>query len=254
MDKSLSYTQPISRYNRSVSLDDWYTSMDCYEKGEYQKSVVHLLRYINPPVTIPDGPDLDITIPHGSVNVHLKMTGENFSVEVPFLKFNSSSLRLPSMRQMIESNFSAMVLAQTVLKGDELWMEYKMPVENCEPYKVYDLLDEMCREADQNDDYYIDRFKLEHISEIKAEPFTQEEREAAAREFGAIISEGLACADYMDGKRYYDMECDALAITLFRLKHSIFPRGYWTGTFRMSCRGCTSISLRKPSPPKPRRR
>ncbi|MCU0847552.1 MAG: hypothetical protein MUD12_06660 [Spirochaetes bacterium] len=225
MEKCLSYSRPISKYTRSVSLDDWYKSMDLYEAGDFAKSIVHLLRYINPPVEIPDAKKLNLTIPHGSVNVSVKMDSKNFSVSVPFLKFGPSSLKVPAMRQIIEGNFSSLTLAQTVLKDGELWMEYGAPIEDCEPYKIYAVLDEICREADSNDDYYIDRFKLEHINEIKAEKYGPKEREAAAKEFKAIIEEGLSYADYLEGKRYYDMGCDALAITVFRLKYAIFPQG-----------------------------
>ncbi|MDX1958807.1 MAG: hypothetical protein SFU98_09550 [Leptospiraceae bacterium] len=225
MDISFHYSKPIARYQRAVSLPDWFLSTDYYDKGNYQMSVVHLLKYINPPIPVPDGPDLNITIPHGSVNVTIKLTKEKFSLKVPFLKLTATSQKLPALRQMIEKNFSTLVLGQITMKGDELVFEYEAKTADCEPYKIYSLLDEICYEADNNDDYYIDRFKLEALSVPNLNYFSPTELKQGIDEFKSIINECLQHAEESEAKRFYGMACDALAIAFFRIRYSIFPQG-----------------------------
>lgn len=225
MENSISYYKPINRYFRRVNLDEWFISFDEYEAGNSYSALVHLLRYINSPAPIPDGDSLELKIPHGSVNIHIKANKESLSIDVPFLKFTPESSKLPAMRQMIEQNFSSLILGQIVLKEGALWFHYEDRIENFEPYKIYYLLDEICAEADNNDDYYIDRFKLEHVEKPEYQPFTGEELQKASEIMKNIITQGIKYAEYFENKRYYNTACDMLAITFFRIKYTIFPQG-----------------------------
>ncbi|MCB1176863.1 MAG: hypothetical protein KDK36_04705, partial [Leptospiraceae bacterium] len=219
MENSLSFQKPINRYFRKVSLSDWFTSLDNYDDGNNLKSVIHLLRYINGPVPIPDGDSIELKIPHGSVYVYIKADNENFEVNLPFLKLNSSSKKLPAMRQFIEQNFSSLILGQIILKdNDELWYHYKDKIANCEPYKVYYTLDEICNQADNNDDYYIEKFQLEHVENPELNYFSQEDSDKAKSTMKSIIEEGLSYAEFFESKRWYNTACDSLAITYFRIK------------------------------------
>jgi hypothetical protein len=146
MDKSLTYYKPINSYFRKVNLDEWFLSRKAYEEGDYYQALLHLLRYINPPISIPDTSSLDLKIPHGSVNVHIKADQKTFSVDIPFLKFTPQSKKLPAMRQMIEQNFSSLILGQIILQDSELWFHYDEPIEKFKPYKIYYILDEICIE------------------------------------------------------------------------------------------------------------
>jgi hypothetical protein len=225
MDKSLTYYKPINSYFRKVNLDEWFLSRKAYEEGDYYQALLHLLRYINPPISIPDTSSLDLKIPHGSVNVHIKADQKTFSVDIPFLKFTPQSKKLPAMRQMIEQNFSSLILGQIILQDSELWFHYDEPIEKFEPYKIYYILDEICIEADRNDDYYIDRFQLEHVQKPEIQLFTEGEVNQASEIFKNLIQEGLQLAEYFENKRYYNATCDILAITFFRIRHVIFPQG-----------------------------
>lgn len=225
MENTLKYLPPISKYHRKISLDDWFESTKYYDQGNYYKSLIHLLRYINGPVPIPDTPSISLKIPHGSVYVNIQADAEKFKVSVPFLKFIPGSVKVAAMRQMIEQNFSTLILGQIVLKGEELWYEYEDKTSNCEPYKIYYMLDELCTQADNNDDYYIDRFKLDHVEKPVLDQFTPTEYSKAESEFKEIISEGLKYADYFEKNRWYNLTCDVLAITFFRLRHVTFPQG-----------------------------
>lgn len=225
METSIKYYEPINKYSRRVNLDEWFVCYDLYKKGDYYPSFIHLLRYINPPYPIPDTPELNLKYPHGSVHVQIQANKDFYKIDVPFLKFTPNSMRVPAMRQMIEANFSSLILGQIELKEDELWIHYEDRMSNFDPYKVYDLLNEICLEADNTDDYYVDRFKLDYLEYPKVEKFTSSEMSEAKKVFKEIIEDGLRYAQYLESNRWYYTTCDMFAITYLKLRYVLFPQG-----------------------------
>ena len=225
MDKSIPYIPPISRYTRQVSYEDWFLSTEYFEKKDYYNSFKYLLKYINAPIDIPDSDTLDLTVPQGSVYLRVKADKEKYSFSIPFLKFTKDSNRIAAMRRMIEQNFSSLILSQIVLREDELYFHYEDNIYNAEPYKIYFTLDEMSTEADNTDDYYIDRFNLEHIIKPDLDYFTSEEYEKSKELFYTILNDSIAGSEYFEGKRNYNSACDYLALCLFKIKYVIFPQG-----------------------------
>lgn len=225
MDTSIKYYEPINKYSRRVNLDEWFVCYDLYKKGDYYNSFVHLLKYINPPYEIPDSKELNLKYPHGSVYVQIQANQDYYKIDVPFLKFTSNSMKVPAMRQMIEANFSSLILGQIQLRGNELWIHYEDKMSNFDPYKVYDLLVEICSEADNTDDYYVDRFKLDYLEYPNVNKFTQSELSEAKRILKEIIENGLRYAEYFEQNRWYYTTCDMFAIIYLQIRYALFPQG-----------------------------
>ncbi len=225
MEISIKYYDPINRYSRRVNLNEWFVCYDLYKKGDYYSSFIHLLKYINPPYEIPDTSELNLKYPHGSVYVQIQANHDFYRIDVPFLKFTPQSIRIPAMRQMIEANFSSLILGQIELKENEVWIHYEDKMSNFDPYKVYDLLNEICLEADNTDDYYVDRFKLEYLDYPNVQKFTSSEMSNAKQIFKEIIEEGLLYAQYLEENRFYYTACDMLAICYLKLRYVLFPQG-----------------------------
>ncbi|MBP7279950.1 MAG: hypothetical protein KBA66_00135 [Leptospiraceae bacterium] len=227
MEKSLTYDKSINFVRSNSHTPYWYESVKNFDNGEYKTSFFNLLRYVNSTIVIPDESKevVELNLPHGSIIVNIKVDSKGYEITAPFLKVPEGANGLGMMRQISELNFSYLVLGQIVLKGNEFYLEYRDALENCEPYKIYSILEEICFCADYYDDVFIDKFKTESVKKPDLEVFTPEEKEIAYKKFNEIIKEGISFIDYFESKRFYGLACDTLETTFLKIDYVIAPQG-----------------------------
>ncbi|HMW04968.1 MAG TPA: hypothetical protein PK079_04755 [Leptospiraceae bacterium] len=227
MEKSLTYDKSINFVRSNSSTPYWYESVQNFDSGDYKKSFFNLLRYVNSTITIPNesSESIELKIPHGSVIVSIKLDSKKYSIEAPFLKVPEGGSGIGMMRQIAELNFSYLVLGQIVLRGNDFYIQYEDNLENCEPYKIYSLLEEICFCADYYDDVFAEKFKTEYVVQPVLEVFSQAEKDLAYQKFNSIIKEGISFIDYFEMKRFYGLACDTLETTFLKIDYVIAPQG-----------------------------
>lgn len=144
---SIKSLRPVSTAKEREDL--WSRAMKLYEDGKYAESILAVIDYANPVIRNKFGnaTQTQFQIAHGSAIVNITLENNLFKVHTPFLKLPAEA-KIPLMRRVAEINFGVLSLPQIYLKGDELYFYFQCPVEMCYPYKVYDILREICSNAD----------------------------------------------------------------------------------------------------------
>lgn len=228
MKNTPSFTKSVFESFRSrLSIDMWDTVMETYEKGSYKEALYLLLDYIDKDIRKNHtGSDDFFEIPHGSILVRIWINDEQLKVEAPFLKVTDKTKRVPLYRHIAELNFEAVGLPSIILKEGELSFAYTCPLNLCEPYKIYSVLQDICIQADRYDEEFITKFEAEHFVEPKVTHYEQAVLDDAYQTIQSIVTEGLEYIDFFQSKRYTNYIWDAVDITLKRIDFFISPQGH----------------------------
>lgn len=225
MEKCNTYLPCVNTKNASTIQDEkWDDAMSYFKSEQYQKVVPTIIEYINADFTKYKTSN-GYSIPHGSVVVNISLTDTTFKVECPFVHIKDAK-KVPLMRKLAELRLNPLDLTNITLRNDDAIFEYQCPVELCEPYKIYDVLKEICLFADMYDDEMIEKFDATSIQEPKIEPFAQSLKEEVHTKVQQLIDEGIARLDYYMSKRNGRGAWCTLNITLKQLEFYAQPQGF----------------------------
>ncbi|NJL12919.1 MAG: YbjN domain-containing protein [Microscillaceae bacterium] len=218
-----SFLQPMTSV---INSDYWGTVMKTYEEKKFRESFYAVLDYIQEGLSSKalDEGKTRYSFPHGSIVVNLEIRDEHLYIDAPFLRIPAKYL-LPLMRQVAELNFGTLVLAQIRLEENDIYFRYDAPLELCEPYKLYRVIEEICIQADSNDDAFIDKFVAQRFAEPHIERFSNEQIEMAWEKFQAYLQEALQYDDYYIQKRWESFGWDAYYLAFTRIDYFMRPQG-----------------------------
>jgi hypothetical protein len=146
-------------------------------------------------------------------------------VEAPFL-YLPEGPKVPIMRQVAQLNFSPLNLSHIVKKDNQLVFRYSCALELCEPFKVYDVLREICIHSDTYDDEFITKFGAKRIREPQIRQYPAATLDTAWQKFKDYLKEADEYIAYFDSKRMYGYNWDVLSITLRKIEYYACPQGY----------------------------
>lgn len=209
-----------------LNSDYWGTVMNIWESGKKKETIHAVLDYIKPGLSSKslDADKSRYSLPHGSIMVSLEITPEKYTIYAPFLKIPAASL-IPMIRQIADINFNTLILAQIYLVNNEIYFYYESPLELCDPYKLYRVLEEICIQADANDDVFIDKFGAQRFSQMQVEYFTQEQLDLCNEKFRQYLQQALDYVAYFESKRIEAFCWDAFYIAYTQLDYFIRPQG-----------------------------
>ncbi|MCU0446301.1 MAG: hypothetical protein MUE85_15445 [Microscillaceae bacterium] len=209
-----------------LNSDYWNTVMANYDEKKHLETIYAVLDYIKPGISQKslDAERTKYTLSHGSIQMNLEIADNEYRINAPFLRIPARSL-IPLMRQVAEINFGTLVLAQIVIEGTDIYFRYNSPLELCEPYKLYRVLEEICIQADANDDVFIDKFGAQRFSVMDVVPFSPEEVDKAYEKYQQFLNEALAYIDYFESKRMEYFGWDALYLAFTRIDYYMRPQG-----------------------------
>lgn len=210
-----------------LNSDYWGTVIKTYESKQYLETVYATLDYIQEGLSEKslNTEKTLYSLPHGSIMVNLEIKEKHLYIDAPFLKIPAKYL-IPLMRQVAELNFGTLVLAQIKLEGSEIHFRYDSPLELCEPFKLYRVIEEICIQADANDDVFIEKFGAERCSEMQVEPFSQEQIDLAYEKFQAYLQEAIQYHDYFITRRFESFGWDAYYIAFTKIDYFMRPQGF----------------------------
>lgn len=227
MKTAISYEPTLmSSLNTKITLEKWYEAKDAYEKKDYKQSVLLLFDYVNKDIRKKYGnsDETFFKIPHGSVIIEISFTPTHFKVVAPFLNVGPEK-HIPLYRKIAEVNFYPLNLAQINLEDQKLNFSYSCELKLCEPYKIYYLLQEICHNADNFDDQFIELFDVQPINEPKILPYSTDIIEKAWSAYSRILNEAKQYMAYFDQNRMNAFNWDILNISFKRIEHLIMPNG-----------------------------
>lgn len=221
------FTPPmITSTESKLNVEAFDASVEAFENHEYLKSFYSLLDYINSDFRTKYGnvQGNEFKIPHGSIIVHLKLNDEQLTITAPFVALPEKG-RIPLLRQVAGLNFNAMDLAMIYLKDNQLYFEYSCPIQLINPYKIYYILEEICRTGDKYDDEFETKFGARRIYEPKVTPYDAESRNNIYNALQVSCKECLDAVKYFESSRKYGYIWNIIDTTLMKFMYFAQPQG-----------------------------
>ncbi len=218
----------LGSHQSKINAEIWNTVVSTYEEGDYLKTLELLFNYIDSErfgdLNLEQTSSIEVA--HGSVVLEILIEGDSFRVSAPFVKLPEKG-SIPLLRQVAQLNFHPITLANIILDDNEqLTFYYECPLELCEPYKIYNVLREICVNADKYDDMFISKFKAAHIHEPKIEHYPQDRLEQLYDKFRFYIEETEEYIAFFENKRWDYFVYDVLQVSLMRMDYFVAPQGY----------------------------
>lgn len=209
-----------------LNVEAFDVSVEAFENQEYLKSFYALLDYINGDFRTKYGnvQGSEFNIPHGSIVVNIKLDAEKLTITAPFVALPEKG-RIPVLRQVAGLNFNAMDLAMIFLKGDQLYFEYSCPIQLINPYKIYYILEEICRTGDKYDDEFETKFDAKRIYEPKIQPYDDATLENIYNALQLSCKECLDAVKYFESSRKYGFVWNIIQTTLLKFMYFANPQG-----------------------------
>jgi hypothetical protein len=205
----------------------WQSIVDIFEEGDYKKTILGVFDYIDNSLAKKYGnaDQSEFVFPHSKSKVHVSIKKDKFTVRARFLRLPQKAA-VPILRQISEINFYPLVLSQIVLEGDELVFKYENPLELCDPYKVYGVLDEICINMDYYDDIFMEKFGATRSEETKIKKFSEKESEKAWENFQEYLREAEDYMHYFEVKRFSNFEWIIIALVFMKIDYYLVPQGF----------------------------
>jgi len=228
MNNSFIYDEPVGGLVGLTDFTDrWKITLDSHKDGKYRETILNLFNYLNTDVLVKySGPGVDeFNIPNGSIVINLRITDTELLIDAPFLIVPEKRLNA-LLRQVTELNFGVLFLSQIVLEGDRLNFRVKVPLPLCEPYKLYDILYEICVNADHYDDFFIEKFQAVRINEPKITRYSSGELKTFFDRFIVHVNEGIDYLNYFRKNRWFDIGVESGMISIMKMDYTFSPQGF----------------------------
>jgi hypothetical protein len=226
MEKLQSFKRTQIPSKSKLQRNQWQDTTKLFEEGKYHESLLKLFDYVDKDLVAKRGnaDKTEFNVPHGSVVVNIKIENDQLNIKVPFLKLPEKST-IPLLRRITEINFTPLNLATIVLEGDELQFKYSTALKQCEPWKMYYVFREICINADNYDDEFIDKFGAIRIHEPSVEYFSEEKQNEIWETYQAMLSEAAQYGEHFENKRIPGFVWDVLLQLFFYIDYQIAPQG-----------------------------
>jgi hypothetical protein len=226
MNKLQSFRRTLIPSKSKIQFDAWDSVVELYEKGKYKESLLRLFDYIDKDLVKRTGnaDQTEFVVAHGSVVFNIKIVNGQLDVKVPFLRLPEKSA-IPILRKAAEINFSPLTLSTIILEGNELTFKYSTPLHLCEPWKMYYVFREICINADNYDDEFIQKFGAIRIHEPKVENFSDARKGEIWNTFQSLLAETKEYVDYYESKRQDGFVWDSLLQLFLNIDYYIAPQG-----------------------------
>lgn len=209
-----------------INVEAFDASVDAFDNKRYTESFLSLLDYINPELRRKYGnsDNTEFSIPHGSIIVNISLKNNQLKVTAPFLALPESN-KIPLLRQIAVLNFYNLNLGQIDLKEDQLQFEYSCPMALVDPYKIYNVLREICVTGDKYDDEFSTKFGAQRIYEPKITPYDSQTIDTVYNVIQQSCNECLAALKDFESERKYGNAWNIVAITLLKILYFAHPQG-----------------------------
>lgn len=227
MTHNLSFHPTIAGSLKSnIEVDLWEYVQNQFHQGDYVNSIRNCINYINPAIEkkYANTDRTEYNVPHGSVIIHLKITDEALYISAPFLDITTAK-QIPVLRQVAQLNFAPLMLSRIDLENNKLFFRFSCALDVCEPLKVYDVLREICINADNYDDEFISKFNATRIQEPIITHFSQVEKDNVWNHIQLYIQEAFDIYDQLENKRLNTYLWDIIVITLLKIDYYCAPQG-----------------------------
>ncbi|PZM85639.1 hypothetical protein DLH72_01810 [Candidatus Gracilibacteria bacterium] len=224
-DKGYKYFKPLHKsVNMQFNLGNWTKALKLYEKGSYKESLLELLKYADSKVKKYQTSENVFRIPHGSVFLDLDFSGENIKISSDFLDVSEAN-KVPLFRRIAELSFSGLNLTQIKLIENKLIFDFSCPVELYDPYKIFDVLAEICYFADKYDEEFCEQFGAKNLSDAEITQIPDSKKEKIWENFREIINSNFEIIKDLEERRKNNYAWDVISTTYKMIDYACAPKG-----------------------------
>lgn len=231
MLQSFSYHPPLrGSYNHHLTPVFYESAVNAYNNKDYVTSIDSLIKYLthdtHEMTTDRDG-KVTYVLPHGSIVISITVDKEKDLVHIraPFVTISESKV-IPLLRKATQLNFAPLVLSRIIMVGNDMYFDYKTILEDTDPDKLYDILKEICLQADTYDDEFIHKYNAVRLHNPEIIPYNDETKEKAWQNMLLYVKEADLAIQYFESKRMNGFVWDILAILMMKLDYYLQPQGY----------------------------
>jgi hypothetical protein len=231
MLQSFSYHPPLrGTYSHHLTPIYYESAVNAYNHKDYVSSIDSLIKYLthDTHTTITDNVGkITYILPHGSIVITFTVDIEKdlVHIQAPFISISESKI-IPLLRKATQLNFSPLVLSRIVLVGSDMYFDYKTILEDTDPDKLYDILREICLQADTYDDEFIHKYNATRLHTPEIIPYKDAQKEEAWQNMLLYVKEADLAIQYFESKRMNGFVWDILAILMMKLDYYLQPQGY----------------------------
>ncbi len=227
MDKIHAFVQSVYSPETSKLNDDlWDKAIEDFKQEQYKSAVFALLDYVDPELRKNFSVENGYEIPHGSVKVRVEIINDQLKIYCPFLDIKDSK-KVPLMRKLAELKQHPLNLANISVSDDQAHFFFNCNLHNAEPYKIYNILREICVFADRYDDEFIEKYNAARLQEPEISALESHVKNDAWLTIKNTLEDGLARFDHYMSKRWGNFAWYALNIALKKVEYYVQPQGYY---------------------------
>lgn len=227
MKQALAFVPPIvSSTERYLDIDAFYEAKDLHEAGQYVESIHRFLDFLGAGFRASYGfaDGMKFSIPHGPLIVDIDLSGGQFRISSDFLRFPAEG-RTAMLRQVVELNSRRLMLARFVRVNDTLRIEYQCPIDQTHPYKLYDLVCNVCGIGELYNDEFVTKFGAERIYIPQLIPYADKEIERLYTSLQEVGRAGLEEVKAFVTERNYSSAWLAVVALWLQFDYYAQPKG-----------------------------
>ncbi|MEO8769451.1 MAG: hypothetical protein ABI402_05185 [Ferruginibacter sp.] len=226
-DKPFSYTASQQvRKDLSFGKMNWKIAEDQYKQGSYLDALCSTITYIDAEIgaQFKKDPKTGVKISHGSVQMNIVLNDGQLQVLAPFVDI-ANAQKLIILRKICELNFSGLTLAKIECREDTLCFLFSCPLQACEPWKIYDVLKEICWTADKYDDDFVVLHSATWLYEPNIVAFSEARKQQSWLGFKQYLAEAKEWIGYWKQLGYTYIVWDVVYLTIMKIDHLCAPQG-----------------------------
>lgn len=210
----------------TVDTELYERSIERYDAGEHLEALHLLIDHLNPEFRTrygnPEGTEFHI--PHGSILVDITVRDERLEIVADFLHLPEKG-RVAMLRQVCDLTLNRLMLPRFRKQGDRLGMEYRCPLSQSHPHKIYFILRNICHVGDRYDDEFCTKFGATRCYTPRITPYPAEEKARIVGAIRQVANETLDAVRAYESDRRYGYAWNVLDTAFYRIAFFAAPQG-----------------------------
>ncbi|MBL7546039.1 MAG: hypothetical protein JNL11_19625 [Bdellovibrionaceae bacterium] len=138
----------------------------------------------------------------------------------------SPSIELAALRKMSEFSFFDLKLVQLKIKKDKIVLEYNEDWAAIDPYKFFDVMDDLCNFGDYLESYMVKKFNIVSPNQDSRTFIDDKHVDAAWVLFQEISQEAKQFLDEFEKKRWREVCVEMFWNYMQKIEYALQPRGF----------------------------
>lgn len=207
----------------------WEKATASYKEKKYYDGFLHFLNYVkdekinNLSINEISGEELEFEFIQGSKIIKGKANNNHFSAIASIVKMPKSNTAV--MRKLMKKNYD-LKYAKFSLNESIVYLKFSTNALDASPFKLYDALKELARNADKQDDLLVAEFSsLEEIDTHKTIAISPEIKELKYSYLNKWIKDTINECDKLDENKFSGGISFMLLNLLYKIDYLIVPEG-----------------------------